>query len=154
MVTNKWIAGIDDITIPKKIREAVFIKEQGFNINDEYDENDVISWHVVLYWDDVPCATGRMYVKNSVYHIGRIAVLKQYRRRHLADLLMRLLLRRGLDMGAKKFAMTSQIYITHFYEKFGFKKVSENIVKTGKEPHYELFATDQDIVFFTQCKGC
>ena len=64
------------------IRKAVFMQEQGFY--NEFDETDKISTHVVLYnTDGKPVATGRLFPdsdKPNSYIIGRVAVLKEFRR--------------------------------------------------------------------------
>ena len=42
-----------------KIREEVFVREQGFE--NEFDEIDDNAWHIVLFWDDAPAAVCRFY---------------------------------------------------------------------------------------------
>lgn len=63
----------------KMIRTKVFMKEQGFE--NEFDENDRISIHIVLFDLLNPVATCRIYYseERQCYVIGRIAVLKEYR---------------------------------------------------------------------------
>lgn len=69
------------------IRKAVFMQEQGFH--NEFDETDKISTHVVLYnTDGKPVATGRLFPdsdKPNSYIIGRVAVLKEFRRNSLGS---------------------------------------------------------------------
>ena len=65
----------------KEIRIKVFVEEQGFK--QEFDELDSICTHLVTFDNDKPCATVRFYEQNSVYYIGRLAVLKEYRSKHL-----------------------------------------------------------------------
>lgn len=43
----------------KTIREAVFIKEQGFK--DEFDEIDDVAKHVLLFEGDIPVGTCRFF---------------------------------------------------------------------------------------------
>lgn len=64
----------DDI---RYIRETVFIKEQGFE--NEFDEIDSVAIHILVKKDKKAIATARLYLENNSYHIGRIAVLKEYR---------------------------------------------------------------------------
>ena len=78
MITKKYD------TLPqcaKDIRINVFIKEQGFQ--EEFDELDGISNHLVTFDGDKPCATVRFYEQDGIYYIGRLAVLKEYRSKHL-----------------------------------------------------------------------
>ena len=65
----------------KDIRINVFINEQGFQ--EEFDELDGISNHLVTFDGDKPCATVRFYEQDGIYYIGRLAVLKEYRSHHL-----------------------------------------------------------------------
>ena len=78
MITKKYD------TLPqcaKDIRINVFINEQGFQ--EEFDELDGISNHLVTFDGDKPCATVRFYEQDGIYYIGRLAVLKEYRSKHL-----------------------------------------------------------------------
>ena len=61
----------------KTIREAVFIKEQGFK--DEFDEIDDVAKHVLLFDGDIPVGTCRFFFseERNCYVIGRIAVRKR-----------------------------------------------------------------------------
>ena len=61
------------------IRETVFLDEQGFE--KEYDENDNVAKHIVIYDEKNAIATCRVYWDDEVncYHVGRIAVLKPHR---------------------------------------------------------------------------
>ena len=62
------------------IRKTVFVKEQGFK--EEFDNIDYISTHVLAYLNSIPVGCGRFYfdkTKNQ-YFIGRLAILKQYRK--------------------------------------------------------------------------
>lgn len=65
----------------KRIREEVFMKEQGFK--NEFDSHDNISYHAVLYFNEQPVATARTIVNEDSYVIGRVAVIKPMRKHHL-----------------------------------------------------------------------
>ncbi len=43
------------------IRQAVFVHEQGFDPNLEFDEKDMTAFHVLVFSDSVPVAVGRFY---------------------------------------------------------------------------------------------
>ena len=63
----------------RRIREEVFVKEQGFTI--EFDDKDSISRHMVLYAHGIPAGTCRVFWDNQQksYVIGRVAVRKIFR---------------------------------------------------------------------------
>lgn len=42
----------------KKVREEVFMQEQGFQ--NEFDEIDNISWHIVMFHEEEPIAAYRI----------------------------------------------------------------------------------------------
>ena len=69
----------------KLIRTQVFICEQCITEADEWDDQDLISQHFVIYDQDQPIATARLLENNSV---GRVAVLKAYRGQGLGQMIM------------------------------------------------------------------
>lgn len=71
----------------KDIRIEVFMNEQGFE--NEFDEIDTISHHIVAFDEEKPIGTCRFFKENNHYTIGRVAVLKEYRNQHIGNLLIR-----------------------------------------------------------------
>ena len=70
--------GKTDFRDAKKLRQLIFVEEQGFE--NEFDEIDERAYHVVVYQDKCAIATGRMYFEDEKTMIlGRIAVIKEYR---------------------------------------------------------------------------
>ncbi|MFR8530009.1 MAG: hypothetical protein ACLVDB_02110 [Anaeromassilibacillus sp.] len=49
MITEQCTKGLEDNPEARRIRQAVFVDEQGFH--NEFDEIDPEAWHVVL-WED------------------------------------------------------------------------------------------------------
>lgn len=110
----------------KKIREEVFIKEQKFK--NEFDDIDETAYHLVLFQNDEPAATGRMYLSeedNTAYILGRIAVLKDYRKQHLGKEVLAILEERAKNFGAVKTVLSAQMQAKGFYEKYGYKQSGE-----------------------------
>ena len=72
----------------RKIREEVFVREQGFQ--EEFDEIDGYAVHLVLFCDGTPAAVCRFYTQKEEggYVFGRLAVRKAYRGRSLGALLL------------------------------------------------------------------
>lgn len=100
------------------VRKQVFMDEQGFST--ELDETDKIATHVILYDNDKPIATGRIYQENDEYHIGRICVLKAYRKNHLASIVMQTLEEIGFKQ-TDTIYLSAQIQAKGFYEKLGYQ---------------------------------
>ncbi|NBI79669.1 GNAT family N-acetyltransferase [Anaerotruncus colihominis] len=121
----RFLNGRDDLSDAFFVRDEVFTKEQGFTIPDA-DAFDAISDHMIVYIDGKPAATGRVYRdEHGAFHIGRIAVLKQYRGRQLGRLLMDRLEAAACEQGAEKIVLGAQLYAVPFYEKCGFTGTGE-----------------------------
>ncbi|MEG0453517.1 MAG: GNAT family N-acetyltransferase, partial [Coprobacillus sp.] len=65
----------------RKIREAVFVEEQGFK--NEFDDIDNHCLHLVIYENNQAIGCARMYQKDKTMVLGRIAVIKSKRELHL-----------------------------------------------------------------------
>lgn len=109
----------------KKIRTNVFINEQGFN--DEFDEIDGRSLHFLLFKDNNAIATGRMFTDDDgkSYHIGRVAVLKEYRKYHAGSELMTAMIEKSKELKAEKIVLSAQCRVKEFYKKLGFTEVGD-----------------------------
>ena len=101
----------------KLIRTQVFICEQGITEADEWDDQDVISQHFVIYDQDQPIATARLLENNSV---GRVAVLKAYRGQGLGQMIMLEIISYAQKQRLSVLTLSSQVHAISFYEKLGF----------------------------------
>ena len=101
----------------KLIRTQVFICEQGITEADEWDDQDLISQHFVIYDQDQPIATARLLENNSV---GRVAVLKAYRGQGLGQMIMLEIISYAQKQRRSVLTLSSQVQAISFYEKLGF----------------------------------
>ena len=101
----------------KLIRTQVFICEQGITEADEWDDQDVISQHFVIYDQDQPIATARLLENNSV---GRVAVLKAYRGQGIGQMIMLEIISYAQKQRLSVLTLSSQVHAISFYEKLGF----------------------------------
>lgn len=150
MITNKWILGKSDFNEIYNIRKQVFCEEQGIPEEEGFDETDYYALHVLLYVDDKPAGTGRIYHDGHTNRIGQIAVLKEYRGKGLGDLLTRLLLFKTFQHGAEEIVIHAQSYIAGVYKKFGFVTEGEEFLEKGI-PHVKLRLKRGDFVLPSQC---
>lgn len=73
-----------------KIRYAVFSDEQGYRrelvVGDQVDKKET-TINIILKFDNVPAGTARLFPTNepNVWQMGRLAVLKAYRDKKLAN---------------------------------------------------------------------
>lgn len=103
----------------KYIRTAVFVEEQGFN--EEFDRVDNYAKHIIIYNNGEAAATGRYFTDDAKeYHIGRIAVLKQYRKFGYGRQIMKLIEDDIKETDAKRIVLSAQLQAKGFYEKCGY----------------------------------
>ncbi len=105
----------------KEIREAVFVKEQGFR--DEFDETDASAVHIVIFDDaGVPVGTCRVFwdAGRASYILGRLAVLKEHRGEQLGSAIVREAERYVQKTGQTQLALHAQCTASAFYEKLGY----------------------------------
>ncbi|HEY8363165.1 MAG TPA: GNAT family N-acetyltransferase [Tissierellaceae bacterium] len=127
----KWLKGTDDLTDAYKIRFKVFIEEQNVPADLEVDDIDGIAHHVVVYQDGIPVGTGRVFEQGGRYYLGRIAVLKEYRKQHIGSLIVKLLLQKAFEWGAEEVHIHAQTSALEFYKKLGFIPYGEPYDEAG-----------------------
>ncbi|ENV38442.1 GNAT family N-acetyltransferase [Acinetobacter venetianus] len=118
----------------KLIRELVFISEQNIPEQDEWDDQDAISQHFVVYEQKQPIATARLLVNNSV---GRVAVLKTYRGQGIGRLIMLEIIAYAQAQKRPSLQLSSQVHAISFYEKLGFSIQGDEYDECGI-PHIEM----------------
>ncbi len=119
------------------IRDTVFIKEQGFE--KEYDDIDNIAKHIVVYDNSVAVGTCRVFFNENEngYHMGRLAVLKEYRGNGYGKALVNAAINLTKALGGDVLRLGSQLHAIGFYESLGFVKDGENYLDEG-QPHAPL----------------
>ena len=117
------------------VREAVFIREQGISVELEWDGLDAECVHV-LAADTVlhPIGTARLLPNGT---IGRMAVLKEWRRQGVGTALIEQLLDEARNREISQLTLSAQLYVTSLYRKFGFKPVGEEFIEAGI-PHVRM----------------
>lgn len=118
----------------KLIREQVFIQEQQIAVEDEWDAEDAVSLHFVVYDQDQPIATARLLKNNSV---GRVAVLKSHRGVGIGKLLMQQIIQQAKHEQREFLKLSSQVHAIQFYAGLGFKVEGEQYLDCGI-PHIDM----------------
>lgn len=139
MIEVKWFPeGVIDCSF-MSIRKEVFVKEQGVDENNEFDELDKEVPHLVIFEDGSPVATGRIipYKENAV-KLGRIAVIKEKRGQGFGKQIVLEFIKKAKEDGAKEIYLGSQSHAVGFYEKCGFELLgTEMYLEEGIE-HYDM----------------
>ena len=111
------------------IREEVFVVEQQVDREEEYDEFETISRHVLARDESGnPVGTARWRFTENGIKLERFAVLKNSRGTGVGSALVAAVLKdiaESPDTSGKKLYMHAQVEAIPLYEKFGFKKVGE-----------------------------
>lgn len=116
------------------IRTTVFMDEQGIDSSIDFDDLDEVATHILVFFQNKAIATGRMLDDG---HIGRIAVLKAYRKQGVGAKVVQALLANAQVKGFSRVYLGSQIHVTDFYKKLGFTICGEVFMDAGLE-HIEM----------------
>ena len=122
-----------DMALAFAIREVVFILEQSVPLDEEVDGLDERARHVLLEVDGLGVGTGRVLppsgpgMAGGAYHLGRIAVLKEWRGQGLGTVIVRALEALSLaDLEAKgghgqvEVDLAAQTHALGFYRRLGY----------------------------------
>ena len=110
------------------IRHRVFSVEQFVDPAIDFDGLDGIAVQVLAFSDGTAVGTGRML---SDGHIGRIAVLKEFRGEGIGTDIILALVNQACEAGLSKVFLGSQVIAVPFYEKLGFKPTGENYMEAN-----------------------
>src|SRR5438105_13626566 len=102
----------------KRIRFTVFVEEQGVPPELEMDDQDARCTHAIAYAEGKAVGTGRLLPDG---HIGRMAVLKDWRGRGAGRALLRALIEAARRRGDSEVALNSQVQALGFYRAEGFE---------------------------------
>ena len=101
----------------RRIRFIVFVDEQRVPPELEMDENDAASLHALAFSDGKAIGTGRLLPDG---HIGRMAVLREWRGRGAGRALLRALIDAARRRGDRDVVLNSQVHALGFYGAEGF----------------------------------
>ena len=119
----------------RHVRTDVFIVGQNIPADEEWDDLDPRSIHVVARdANDAPIGTGRL---TPDHKIGRMAVLASWRGKHVGDAIMRALIERARQIGYPALEMHAQSYAIPFYSRFGFAPYGDEFMEC-EIPHYMM----------------
>lgn len=122
----------------KEIRSEVFVQEQSVPVELEWDGLDNEALHLIAtQTDNIAIGTARLL---SDGHIGRVAVLKAWRRQGIGTALMREIIHQAELLGYKKLELAAQIQAIPFYERLGFVSYGDDFMDAGI-PHKNMRRT-------------
>lgn len=129
-IMNNLIIKIADYNTKeiKEIRKAVFVIEQKVPENLEWDGLDSKAEHILAKKENNFVGTGRIF---SDGHIGRIAVLKNYRGQGIGKMIVKKLVEIAKKNGLNEVWLSSQCSAVEFYKKLGFSDFGEIFKDAG-----------------------
>lgn len=108
----------DDIAPLQDLRRWVFIIEQQVPEELEWDAADATAVHALaLDAEGCPIGTGRLLTDG---HIGRIAVVREWRRRGVGSAILEWLIARAREQGCNTVRLHAQTHALGFYASHGF----------------------------------
>ena len=118
---------------------AYSVRIQGMNrqhhisLRDEFDEHDGDGTRYILLLDDgYPIATARFFEKSkNCVIIGRVVVLPEYRGQGLGYRVLQEAERWIRELGYSEIEADSRTNAVGFYEKNGYQRISDEIIKSG-----------------------
>ena len=117
------------------VRRSVFIDEQRVPEELEWDDADERAYHVLAMDDEgEPIGTGRLKLD---CRIGRMAVVKGWRRRGVGAAILLALLELARKEGCNVVRLHAQTHAIDFYAKHGFSAVGGEFDEAGI-PHREM----------------
>lgn len=120
------------------VRRAVFIEEQLVPEELEWDGEDETAIHVLATASDGhSIGTGRLLIHDALAHIGRMAVVEEWRGRAVGSAILGALLQEAERHGLTGAFLNAQTYAMPFYERFGFVREGEEFLDAGI-PHYRM----------------
>jgi len=118
----------DDISF---IRNKVFIQEQKIPKELEWDLHDNPAWHYIIKTTDAGIiAYARLLPSGK---LGRVAVLKQWRRQGIGSKLITTICKNAVKYGIDTIYISSQSSAVNFYNDLGFQLVGEIFFEAGIE---------------------
>ncbi|MDQ5847966.1 MAG: GNAT family N-acetyltransferase [Pseudomonadota bacterium] len=110
------------------IRFEVFVKEQGVPAAIELDEADARSLHALAFHGAQVVGTGRLLPDG---HVGRMAVLKQFRGKGIGSALLVKLVEAAKQRGERTLVLSAQVHAVDFYRAHGFRPQGEVYEEAG-----------------------
>ena len=121
-----WEADLADL---RAVRNEVFVLEQAVPEDEEWDEHDARSCHVIARDPDGrPIGTGRLTPLNAS---GRMAVLRDWRGRGVGAAILRSLLERARELHLPAVELHAQVHAVAFYARAGFVEFGEEYDECG-----------------------
>jgi predicted GNAT family N-acyltransferase len=137
MLRVKCVSSPDELAKAFAIRLRVFVKEQRVPEEIELDRDDRLAVHFLALLDGRAVGTARLVMRRGAGKIGRMAVLKNYRRKGVGTKLLKRCIGAAKRRGAQKIYLHAQVSVVGFYERMGFR-CAGSVFKEAGIPHRKM----------------
>jgi predicted GNAT family N-acyltransferase len=120
----------------RRIREQVFVREQGVSLQDEYDQYEAESKHLLVQYKGQYVGVARWRKKELAIKLERFAVLPSYRGLGIGKRLVNEVIADVLPLKIPIF-LHAQIPVIEFYSGLGFVKVGLMFEEANIQ-HYKM----------------
>ncbi|MBD3609489.1 MAG: GNAT family N-acetyltransferase [Gammaproteobacteria bacterium] len=134
MIQIKTVNWQSEHTKIREIRRRVFIHEQHVPEALEWDGRDTSATHALAYKSRQAIATGRLLDDG---HIGRMAVLENYRHQGIGSQVLQHLVQLATHNGSQQVILSAQVQAIPFYQAHGFSTQGETYLDAGI-PHQDM----------------
>jgi predicted GNAT family N-acyltransferase len=132
VIPARWMEHAAALT---QVRREVFVDEQGVPEELEWDGRDAACAHfLAVDAHGIPIGCARLLPDG---HIGRMAVLREWRAQGVGTALLRAALAEAKQRGQRIARLSAQVVATGFYRKHGFKPVGKEYLDAGI-PHVDM----------------
>ena len=122
------------------IRIRVFVREQRVPAEIELDTDDQRAIHFLASVSGKAVGTARVVMRHGDAKIGRMAVLKNYRRKGVGAALLKRAILESKRLHARRIYLHAQVAVTSFYERMGFRAVGQVFDEAGIAHRKMIFA--------------
>ena len=113
------------------VRIRVFVQEQRVPAEIELDNDDQRAIHFLASQSGKAVGTARLVMRHGNAKIGRMAVLKSYRRRGIGAALLKRAIASAQRLHARRIYLHAQVAVVGFYQKMGFRAVGRVFDEAG-----------------------
>ena len=142
------VTTMDELREALDVRFRVFVDEQGVPADEEIDGYDATpsgsrALHLLARADGVTAGTARLLLDTPASgpaHLGRVAVLAEWRRHGVGGVLMRRLHDEARARRYRSIEISAQVHAIPFYERLGYLVEGPVYLEAGIEHRAMRFA--------------
>ena len=126
------------------VRGIVFMEEQAVPFNEEIDDYEFSSVHVLGEVDGEPMAAGRIRFLETTAKLERLAVRSKYRKKGYGHQLIDYMMDVARKNGFHEFLIHAQTHLTDFYAEHGFMVQGHRFEEAGI-PHFRMVRSEMAV---------